>query len=416
MPRTSSSGGPPSPNATPPASNDDAGGLPSVEGVSPEIMRLATSVALGYIVSPGPGKRKHGDATARGMNFADFGHTFCRLGEPGFTQVFDIVEHGLKLAAADSDDEDLDGLQPGDLRPAKTDEERIRDGSWRILCDGIPGFENAMISATAERALRRQVCTQLHKAIQDQRGNDTGGLKYALLDWIHFDTTQSLNPPISKQENSKSFRGWNHPVTAALLCPIEFEPIDDTYAGIKEGRITASAQQWPRFCYPDGHEYVPGQEIVGLFKGYLCVRSSKHIFMGPSSALKGPGLSSSRSPNAKRIGMTRMTPRALAYVLIQLWFALSSLQHWPGSEAAKSNGQEDDQFNIAVFWRNIVSFFDDGNGQDVLDFYDYEVFGIRRGGSNVVRERGTGAQSAMERIRAERSEEARKRARLDTEP
>ncbi|KAG1744234.1 hypothetical protein EDB19DRAFT_1632827, partial [Suillus lakei] len=55
----------------------------------------------------------------------------------------------------------------------------------------------------------------------DARSDDTGslmqeGLEYMLLD----PESSSFNPPLLKK-HGKACRGWNHPQTARLLCPVQ---------------------------------------------------------------------------------------------------------------------------------------------------------------------------------------------------
>ncbi|KAL6299792.1 hypothetical protein BKA93DRAFT_707185, partial [Sparassis latifolia] len=123
-----------------------------------------------------------------------------------------------------------------------------------------------------------------------------------------------------------------------------------TYANIKAGRIRVTADQWPRFVYPDGHVYNPEDEEAGLLRGHLMVRSAKHLFTGPSSALQGPGWTKGRSSNAKIIGMKKITPRAVAYVAVQVRFAISDVQDWTDT---------DRDFDYKKFFWNIVEIFKD---------------------------------------------------------
>lgn len=60
--------------------------------------------------------------------------------------------------------------------------------------------------------------------INSARGDDTSSLKSAIVKYILEDTRQTIDPAILA--NNKSDRGWNHPLTAELLCPLEWEPSD----------------------------------------------------------------------------------------------------------------------------------------------------------------------------------------------
>jgi hypothetical protein len=69
--------------------------------------------------------------------------------------------------------------------------------------------------------LRTWMCMKLNSAADSARQEDTGGIRYSALAFIPRDPeTIALNPPITKQSTWSS-RGFNHPATARLLCPIK---------------------------------------------------------------------------------------------------------------------------------------------------------------------------------------------------
>jgi hypothetical protein len=52
-------------------------------------------------------------------------------------------------------------------------------------------------------------------------------MKGPILDWIAPQPDRVLNPRIAR--NNKSERGFNHPVTGFLLCPVEYDWSDEEY-------------------------------------------------------------------------------------------------------------------------------------------------------------------------------------------
>lgn len=55
-------------------------------------------------------------------------------------------------------------------------------------------------------------------------------------------------------------------------------------------------------------------------------QTEKHIYMGPSSATKGPGHSRNTNCNVRKINMRKIMPHALAYIVIQVcYLTLSEL-------------------------------------------------------------------------------------------
>jgi len=59
--------------------------------------------------------------------------------------------------------------------------------------------------------------------VDGTQADDTGSLKSAILGYLNIDKSLPLNPPIHPGEPKKALCGWNHPVTAALLMPMEWD-------------------------------------------------------------------------------------------------------------------------------------------------------------------------------------------------
>jgi hypothetical protein len=62
--------------------------------------------------------------------------------------------------------------------------------------------------------------SQIQKGSAGARADDTKGLKGVILDWITL-RGQSLQPPLMR--NVKTDRGFYHPRTGELLCPIDLD-------------------------------------------------------------------------------------------------------------------------------------------------------------------------------------------------
>jgi len=225
-----------------------------------------------------------------------------------------------------------------------------------------------MVKLGNQKRVRDAVCREIASGIEGARSDDTGGLKFKIIGYLLADTKVPLTPTIGP-DDSKDIRGWNHPVTAGLLCPIEHDANESTYANIRNGTIKVTASKLPRFLYPDGYVYDPEDPETmeaGLLRGHLLIRVAKHIFMGPSAALKGPGYKRGTRGNAIANGMTNFTPRAIAYTAVQARFALSSMPEWSSA---------DGDFDYPTFYWGIVALFDDGECKDILRYFDSEVFG-----------------------------------------
>jgi hypothetical protein len=100
-----------------------------------------------------------------------------------------------------------------------------------------------MIGLAKERKLRKKVCSQvcgslrsglmltfiqqISTGVNSVRSDDTSGLKSKILSYLNIDQTVPLQPTILPQ-GTKFDRGWNHPATASLLCPLEY-PATERY-------------------------------------------------------------------------------------------------------------------------------------------------------------------------------------------
>lgn len=110
---------------------------------------------------------------------------------------------------------------------------RHRVEDWQTLCIKITQFQKT-IDLAANRSLRcgicRHVCMpfyfmcssltglKISNGVEAVRSDDCARLKDRILTFLSF-TKEVITPPISPTGN-KSDRGWNHELTASLLCPI----------------------------------------------------------------------------------------------------------------------------------------------------------------------------------------------------
>ncbi|KAF4566596.1 hypothetical protein EYR36_012027 [Pleurotus pulmonarius] len=197
---------------------------------------------------------------------------------------------------------------------------------------------------------------------EDALLNEVVALKDKLPSFLLVDTGESLVPPISST-GDKSDRGWNHPATAHLLCPIELDPCSETINSIKDGAIIVDAEQLPRFLYPHDYTLDDDDMFHDIFRGYLMLR---------------------------------------------LHFALTSKSTW---------SIRDGPFDYQRFYCNILSIFeaDPEAGPEIIDHYNYHLWGDKAGKQLVdqtadnVGTAPTTKESAFARLRAQR---AAKHARL----
>ncbi|KAL6303257.1 hypothetical protein BKA93DRAFT_914146 [Sparassis latifolia] len=214
------------------------------------------------------------------------------------------------------------------------------------------------------------------------RSDDTSSMKTAIVVWLRKDIAASGKDIHPKR---KPGRGFNHPVTGALLCPAALDYMDaGVQQALKEHTATINGRlidgtDWPAFIYSG--TYNPDLPWVGMLRGPLLVRTFIHIFLSPSLANSddedlhdenldaGSPNRSTRSGNADLNGMTAVTPHSIAYCACQLMFALCS--------ATVFNKFSKDHHCIG-FYRSVCAFFADPEFHeevaDLLRWWNRRVF------------------------------------------
>ncbi|KAK7020395.1 hypothetical protein R3P38DRAFT_3549618 [Favolaschia claudopus] len=354
----------PNPSSDPPPS--DAGAPPA--DLTPEqraVNEVSNQLTAGVMNAGGGKKRKHDtndDEDADVMaSYKEYGRAYLRLGDP-FTPIDDIVQHGIFIETTEEIDYLKMTLKERQVFDHKT-------ASWEVLWRLIgPSFRNHMILLKKHKKLRHRVCAQIALGVSGSRGEDANTLKKCVLEYLNADTAVAVDPPISK--TSKAERGYNHSVTAKLLCPAKKPPTDATYEAIANGTIKVTGRSFFRFYYPDNWVYDGKNLMDNLFEGHLMIRTAKCLLQGPSQALKPPGAHRGNRGNAAKIGARTVTPRLMAYIGVQTFFSISSLEGWQ---------QTDGNFDYEQFYWTIVSLLEDEDNAHILQKFNHHVFGDASG-------------------------------------
>ncbi|KAG1785968.1 uncharacterized protein HD556DRAFT_1450170 [Suillus plorans] len=272
-----------------------------------------------------------------------------------------------------------------DIMDSDNPEENRRYRSFKKLMIWCPSVCK-LLRSSAEHETLAFAYNKLNESSDGARGDDSAGLKRAVADWL-MECTPTPNPPIHKQ--SKSGQGFYHDMTGRLLCPVDYNWSDPIVrASIRDYhpdfRITACS--WPSFLYKDGH-YDPQNPAKDLFKGELLVKAFKRVFTSPSSTDEEQAVDSvarsalGRNSGERRtrrdvstlLNMRSIQPRAIAYISVQLRFALSSSGSWR---------VVDDEFNNQEFYDNIVDYLElpptpeaAKEVDDILLWWNRKVFG-----------------------------------------
>jgi hypothetical protein len=95
-----------------------------------------------------------------------------------------------------------------------------------------------MLALAKQRKVRKAACQQvsdIHKIIVSNlttrqiskgatavRSDDTASLKVSIPEYLLLDVKDVLLPPMLSKSKVKNDRGFYHPITAALLCPVKY--------------------------------------------------------------------------------------------------------------------------------------------------------------------------------------------------
>ncbi|KAG1732049.1 hypothetical protein EDB19DRAFT_1831488 [Suillus lakei] len=192
----------------------------------------------------------------------------------------------------------------------------------------------------------------LSSAANDARSDDTGSLtREGLTYMLKNPESDQFNPSLLKH-HGKIARGWNHPQTARLLCPMRmlstFDADSQSFMEkVKEGQIKITAAKLPTFLY-DESMFDPAKKVKVVF-GDTISNVFRHIFTGPSSALNPNARRGTKIPKGRIHGMTSPLPRAIAYAAVQAYFQLSSSNIWC---------QEIEDLDLVDLYDRVVDMFE----------------------------------------------------------
>ncbi|KAG6904836.1 hypothetical protein DXG01_006785 [Tephrocybe rancida] len=134
--------------------------------------------------------------------------------------------------------------------------------------------------------------------------------------------------------------GLRHPLTGALLCPVDLDWDDPlTQEAIKAGSFKSLAWGWPSFVYAWGLSLNPENMWEGLFRSPLLVAAYKRIFTSRSSLYVQMQLNGNNTQPGDRClyRMVHVTPRSIAYIAMQVHFVLGSCRLFTLNDALTSS-------------------------------------------------------------------------------
>ncbi|KAF6740856.1 hypothetical protein DFP72DRAFT_864737 [Ephemerocybe angulata] len=251
-------------------------------------------------------------------------------------------------------------ISEADLSQSELSEHKI----YLQLLNLVPGLEERLSVGSDNESF--YVADTITKGIDSARADDTKSLKSVIVDWI---TPQGgvLTPPI--QRNVKTDRGFYHPRTGELLCPVNLDWNDPKIRrDLSGGHLVPSGDLWPRFLY-QGYEYDPSNPWVGLLRSSLLVYAFKHVFTSPSSVTNKGASRATRSCNARIHGMKAVTIPSIAYIATQVRFGLSSQASF-----SRADRMSDSEY----FYNLVIELLEDPEEEaevdDLLMWWNREIF------------------------------------------
>ncbi|KAH6906981.1 hypothetical protein BKA70DRAFT_1372276 [Coprinopsis sp. MPI-PUGE-AT-0042] len=298
----------------------------------------------------GPRKHQTDPLVHHGRHFGRTIQTFCRVQ----TLIKNVNSSVSKLRQI--------GPQVPESLPTS---ERREHAIYEQLLKLVPGLEKRLCTGSDEDIFHVAELVD-PKGSAGARADDTKGLKGVILDWIT-PRGQSLQPPLMR--NVKTDRGFYHPRTGELLCPIGHDWNNaDTRESLRTGTLVVAGDEWPVFLYQN-FRYNPRNVWEGLFRSTLLVNAFKHIFTSPSSVDREPR--ATRSGNARIHGMKRVTIPSLAYVATQVRFALSSSPTFSRTDLITDSER---------FYGSVIEAFNDENEKEnveaLLAWWDMQIFPV----------------------------------------
>ncbi|KAJ7459232.1 hypothetical protein FB451DRAFT_1405876 [Mycena latifolia] len=335
--------------------------------------------------TPTPSKKAKGSDA---LDYVGYGRVIAWFLGP-FVDISEVIQYGTKRDTDMSGDE-----REPDARLAE---------EYKILWEKFPGFHTFLLSITNQPVVRRAIERQLTAGMEGVRSEDTSTLKSRIVLWLYKEPTTPLDPPLSSLK-LKAVRGMAHPVFARLLTPMEWAATQETWLEIVGGTKHLKGTQLPAFIFPFGQVFPVGTALdnpvwLGVLdnalKGEILLRSAKALLMGPEAALEGDGYHKGRPGNASVITMTTFSRRICAWVVVQVYFSLSSKQEW--------HRRDGDHFDYEELFWTIYGLFDNEKwGKEIIALWNKVVLGKAAGNAPANASSASGP-SALEQIKAARA-------------
>ncbi|CDO69784.1 hypothetical protein BN946_scf184766.g29 [Trametes cinnabarina] len=291
------------------------------------------------------------------------------------------------------------------------DELELQDLTWSpwweafVYFDGIsrhfPGLSDNIMELRQRPELVGHLARWMSSVAGKARGDDISRLKDKVVSLADLSDTSGLK--------AKSSRGFKHPETGRLLCPIkrlgeydadpeksEPQPFCRMVRDQKAGHARVRSADYPLFMY-NMNEYVPGKLIPGFLKSTFLVDCTRVVFTGPSST-SGLDMSSKtkgKPPVCRALNMMSINFINIVYIAILARFCLNSQSDYQDRDIDFSN--KDFMSNLMT-----ISLKSEKWHEEICSWYTRQLF--QRCSEDSDGDEGSGP-SAHELLLAELAEE-----------
>ncbi|KAK7020761.1 hypothetical protein VNI00_017580 [Paramarasmius palmivorus] len=275
------------------------------------------------------------------------------------------------------DDEDATTEETvSDMDPERT---ALYETTYKYLVAEQPGTHERLrqCSHYGNDPVLNHIISMMREGFRLARKADTSKLKKSIV-WIIKDNPQitwddSVVFP-SLDADTKIARGLLHPSIAPLMCPASFilrfksddEDVREKALDDLKRAKAVTHSSLPGLLY-DYRLFDPTDMYQGLFRGYTLTRAWRNLHKSPAATMNLNDASEDNG-NAAIAGVKSVTPESIAYVAVQVYFALSTQTTW-----RRTCGKLD----LYIFYRNLIKVYEAGKDswkEDLLNFFNKEVF------------------------------------------
>ncbi|KAJ3486607.1 hypothetical protein NLI96_g4131 [Meripilus lineatus] len=248
---------------------------------------------------------------------------------------------------------------------------------YRTILTLVPGFSDMLTEYQFTPESLPDLLRLFDILLKSTRSDDIKSIRNDGISYLHKTPHTIITPRIRLESGTrKDDRGWDHLLTARLMCPLkllqEYEADPERFCRrVMEGEIVIRASDLPVYLFPEGTVYNPNALTARIFQGHVIVRVYRHIFTSPASVWSPGSRTKGRKSKGDKHQMNRSCARSIAYAALQARHMMSSVEQW-------SDPAFDGTFSYEQYYNNLCRLLETNPDlpwvKETLRFYDREVF------------------------------------------